>query len=94
MYTLSELVQSRPAIAAPVELTDDQWQALVLARMRAHSVYQFASPLGRVRTPADAIDAIENKSVIGERIVAQQRELVTRLVSEVAESDGTPTNAG
>ena len=93
MYTLSELVQSRPAITAPVELSANQWRALVLARMRAHSVFQFASPAGLVRTPAEAVDAIENKSVIGERIVAGQRELVTRLVSEVAESDGAPTNA-
>ena len=93
IYALSDVVQLRPAITAPARLSDNQWRELALARMRAHSVYQHGSPAGLVRTPAEAIRAIESNSAVGEQIVADQRELVTRLLNEIAESDGSPTSA-
>ena len=38
MYSLSEVVSTRPAIKPPADLGHEEWRELILMRMRMHSV--------------------------------------------------------
>src|SRR5256885_220484 len=77
MYSLSEILTMRPAIKSPRKLSDNEWRELILSRMRMHSAYQMACPDGFVGTPEQAVEAIESRSTLGQRIIDDQREYVT-----------------
>ena len=88
MYTLREIVASRPTIRPPTELDALRWKQLALARLRKQTAYQYAGSAGTIRTPDEAVGAIESGSALGARVLEGVRELVTRLVNEGYEVAG------
>jgi hypothetical protein len=92
-YTLREIVDSKPAIKPSIQLTSDEWRQLVLTQMRSGleceesgrtaSTYQLSCPQGVVRNSRQAIQEIEERSALGERVIKGEREYLIALLQDV-----------
>lgn len=91
-YTLREIVDGKPDVASPNQLAEEEWRELVLAQKRIGvryedqsrlAKYQLFCPEGAVRDSHEAIDQIERRSALGDRIVASSREYLTALLQDV-----------